>query len=89
MSKSVGKQMHKLIKRLETAFRNPWLELFVGVVLILTGFAEAGETIFEDISGGNIGSHHGVMLLGLAHALKAVPSLLTGLMLFVESENKA
>lgn len=81
--------MHKFIKRMETTFRNPWLELIVGLVLIITGFSEAGETLFDDLSSGNLGSHHGVMLLGLAHALKAVPSLLTGLMLFVESEHNA
>lgn len=33
-----------------------------------SGIIEAGDTIFEDITSGAIGAHHGKILLGFAHA---------------------
>ncbi len=80
--------MHKLAKRMEAFARNPYLELVVGLILMMTGLVEAGESIFEDVSGGDIGAHHGIILLGLAHAFKAVPGILVGITLFAQAETE-
>lgn len=80
--------MHKFLKKIETAARNPWTEAFIGIVLLITGLADAGESIFEDVTSGNVGAHHGVIMLGMVHVLKAVPSILSSLILFADAERK-
>jgi hypothetical protein len=78
--------MHKFLKKIESIARNPWVEAFIGVILLVTGFAEAGENIIEDIKSGNVGAHHGIIMMGLAHAFKSVPSILASMMLFADAE---
>ncbi|MBT3237285.1 MAG: hypothetical protein HOK06_02670 [Rhodospirillaceae bacterium] len=80
--------MHTFIRKFENAVRNPYVEISVGLVLVITGFAEAGESLFEDVSQGNIGAHHGIIVLGLAHAMKAIPSILGSLVLFAEADRE-
>jgi len=63
--------------------------LVVGVILIGTGVSEAGGSIMEDVSNGDLGAHHGVIALGFAHAMKAIPSLLAALMLFADADREA
>jgi hypothetical protein len=67
-----------MLKAIENFVRNPWVELLLGIVICSTGLMEAGDDMFADITSGNLGAHHGVMLLGLAHAIKEVPVLLAG-----------
>ena len=83
--------MHKVAKAIERFVRNPYVELIIGLIIMATGLAEAGDSIVEDISSGDVGAHHGIILLGVAHAFKAVPSILTGILLFAnaEAENDA
>lgn len=81
--------MHRFIKWLENAVRNPYVELFVGLILIVTGLSEAGENIFSDVSSGNLGAHHGVIALGFAHCMKAIPSMLAAIMMFAEADHKS
>jgi|SaaInl4_135m_RNA_FD_contig_31_1738808_length_606_multi_2_in_0_out_0_2 hypothetical protein len=80
--------MHIILRNIEAFSRNPWLDVSVGIILMGTGLIEAGESIFEDISSGDIGAHHGVILLGLAHAFKSLPPILAGMMLFADAEQK-
>lgn len=80
--------MHGFLKQMEGVAKSPHLELIVGLVLMATGLIEAGETIFEDVTSGDVGVHHGMIVLGFAHAFKAIPSILTGLMLFVDAEKR-
>lgn len=80
--------MHAALKKMESAVRNPYIELLIGVILIYTGFLEAGGTIVEDVSNGNLGAHHGVIALGFAHAIQAVPAILTAILLFVDADRK-
>ena len=80
--------MHSIIQKIERFARNPYFGAVVGIVLLLTGLAEAGESIFEDIFSGEVGAHHGIILLGFAHAFKAIPSILSSMMLFADAERK-
>jgi hypothetical protein len=80
--------MHAFLKKTERVAKSPHLELIVGMILMATGLIEAGETLFEDVASGDIGVHHGMIVLGFAHAFKAIPSVLTGMMLFVDAEDR-
>ena len=35
-----------------------------------------------------MGVHHGIIVMGIAHALKVLPSLLVSLMLFADAEEQ-
>ena len=80
--------MHAFLKKMEGVAKSPHLELIVGLILMGTGLIEAGETLFEDVASGDIGVHHGMIVLGFAHAFKAIPSVVAGLMMFVDAEER-
>jgi len=80
--------MHAFLKRVEGVAKSPHLELIVGLILMATGLIEAGEGLFGDLASGNVGVHHGIIVLGFAHAFKAIPSILAGLTLFVDAEER-
>ncbi|NQU58814.1 MAG: hypothetical protein HQ513_16420 [Rhodospirillales bacterium] len=80
--------MHRFILKIENFFRNPYFEAVIGIILLITGLAEAGDSIYEDVTSGNVGAHHGVILLGFVHVLKAIPVILSSFMLFIDAERK-
>lgn len=80
--------MNEFLKKTERVAKSPHLELIVGLILMATGLIEAGETLFEDVASGDIGVHHGMIVLGFAHAFKAIPSVIAGLMLFMDAEER-
>lgn len=59
--------------RIRRLVEHPVTKLLVGLTLLITAGVEAAQGISD------VGAHHGVMLLGLIHALSAVPDLLEGL----------
>lgn len=76
--------MLKFLKKLEAFAKSPIVELVVGGVLVATGLIEAGESIFEDVTAGDLALHHGVIVLGIVHALKALPGVAAGLTLLID-----
>lgn len=80
--------MHKFLKRMEAIAKSPYVELVVGVVLVATGLFEAGESLFSDIAEGDVGLHHGVIVLGVAHAIKALPGAIMGIVLLLDLESR-
>ena len=80
--------MHSFIRKLEKFVKNPHLEAIIGLVIMATGIIEAGDTIFEDIASGDVGAHHGMILLGFAHAFKALPAVLGGMAIFAHAEKR-
>ncbi len=80
--------MHSFIRKIEKIAKNPHLEAIIGIILLATGIIEAGDTIFEDITSGNVGAHHGIIVLGFAHAFKAIPAILAGMAIFAHAEER-
>ena len=80
--------MHSFIRKMEKFVKHPHLEAIIGIVIMATGIIEAGDSIFEDIASGDVGAHHGMILLGFAHAIKAIPAILGGIALFVHAEER-
>ncbi len=80
--------MHSFIRKMEKIAKNPHLEAIIGIILLATGIVEAGDTIFEDLTSGNVGAHHGLIVLGFAHAFKAIPAILGGMAIFAHAEER-
>ena len=57
----------------------PWFTLIIGLALFGSGLAEAWDGLSNNLLTLNIGSEHGVILLGVAHILRALPELFEGL----------
>lgn len=73
---------------MEATAKSPYVELIVGVVLVGTGLFEAGESLFSDIAEGDVGLHHGIIVLGVAHAIKALPGAIMGIVLLLDLESR-
>ena len=54
-----------LLKRLEKFSENPWLDMVLGLIIFSTGVMESGDDFMADLTTGNFGAEHGVMLVGL------------------------
>jgi hypothetical protein len=80
--------MYKFILKVERFAKNPHLEVIVGFILMASGFNEAGEAIFEDITSGEIGAHHGMILLGFATMVRFLPSVLLGFTIFAHAKER-
>lgn len=81
--------MRNFIKRLNAAVQHPYLELITGLILVSTALAETGSSIVDDLLSGHFRVHHGVIVLGLVHCIKALSSLLSTLILISDSDRKA
>ena len=79
--------MYKFLKRMEEIAKSPYVELILGVILVGTGLFEAGESIFSDIAEGDVGLHHGIIVLGIAHAIKALLGAIMGIVLLLDLES--
>ena len=66
----------KLIKRLVDS---PYVNLGVGLLLLVGGLTETWDTLREDLFAGNLRGHHGVAVFGLFKALQAIPEFFEGM----------
>lgn len=71
MRVSIGKTLKRITE-------NPWLNILVGVIFLITGTIEMFDAM-EETEGFVLGVHHGAMVYGLLHALKYLPDLFEGL----------
>lgn len=59
---------------------SPYTHLVLGLAVAGCGIAELVDVVEEDYSElGNVGSHHGVVLVGILHALKGVSEFFDGI----------
>ena len=70
------KALVKLIKRLVDS---PYVNLAVGLLLLVGGLTETWDTLDEDLLSGHLRGHHGVAVFGLFKALKAIPDFFEGM----------
>ncbi len=80
--------MHPTLQRIEKFCTNPHIEAIFGILIMATGFIEGWDSIFEDVTTGDLGAHHGVILMGFIHAFKSIPAILGGLALFAHAEER-
>ena len=65
-------------KALKRVTENPWLNVLVGLIFLITGTIEMFDAM-DEADGLVLGVHHGAMVYGLLHALKYLPDLFEGL----------
>jgi hypothetical protein len=61
-----------LLKRVA---RNAWMHFFLGIVVLASGLADFGMTLLSDLMKGSFHIGHGVVLIGIAHALRALAEI--------------
>lgn len=66
------------MKFLYRCTRSPYLNLAVGLILILVSGDEVIESLRDGLDAGDVNSHLGVAFMGVVHALKALPDLFEG-----------
>jgi hypothetical protein len=54
----------------------PSINVFVGIVLLMTALSEVGTTLHTDIVHGTLKAGHGMILFALAHTLKSVADVI-------------
>ena len=59
--------------------RSPWIDLVVGLLLIVAGLWEVFDTIPQDISDIKFRSQHAIILIGFVTVLPAIVDLFAGL----------
>ena len=55
--------------------KNPWLQLVVGLVMLMSSFAGQQGTLYTDLINFKFRIHHGVNLMGFWQILQALPNL--------------
>ncbi|MEQ8287757.1 hypothetical protein [Thalassospira sp.] len=68
--------MFPFLKKVESWVRNQWVDASVGFILLFTALSDTGDTLFDDVMSGNVGTSHGVLVLGLAHIIRSIPPVL-------------
>ncbi|MCL5969994.1 MAG: hypothetical protein M1450_00630 [Patescibacteria group bacterium] len=58
--------------------KNPYVDLIVGAVLIISGLIEVFSTLPQDLSDLKLGSHHAVIVLGLVTVLRSIVDIFAG-----------
>jgi hypothetical protein len=71
--------MHPAAHAIERFVRNPFTQLAVAVILVVTGAVETYDNIVDEAAAFRPIVGHGVLALGLVHLLQAVPLVIDGL----------
>ena len=79
---------HKAMERLRQFIESPYTNLFVGLILFLTGLSDAWDTFYDDLSHFRFHVHHGIMIYGLFSVVKTIPDLFSSLQYVHQSVRK-
>jgi hypothetical protein len=71
--------MYGVLRGIQWLGNNPYVNIGVGLVLLLTGLSEAWGTWSEDLRHMHLQGHHGLIIFGLFHLLKTLPDLFEGI----------
>lgn len=71
--------MDRLWSILDRVVNSPYLNLFVGLLLVAAALFELSETLVEEVLGVDIQVAHAIFLLGLLTLIRAVEEILQGL----------
>lgn len=71
--------MRKPLRRLRNFVRHPAPQLATGLVLVISGMAEAIYDLISAEHSFRLGVHHGVALFGLVQVLGSLPELVEGM----------
>ena len=67
---------------------NPFLNIAVGFILMVTSLLECLEPFFGNMFHSPIGVHHGAFLFGMVQFMKWLPNMVQGMQLIEHGEDK-
>ena len=82
-------QKKTLMKALKWIAENHWMNLLVSLILIGTSSQQVWADLKGDLAAMHIGSHHGVIILGIFHTLKTLPDIFGSLQAVDDNVEKA
>ena len=65
----------RIIKKIT---ENPYLNLGVGIIFLLSGISETLSEL-QELEEFKLGAHHGVIIFSIMHILKTLPDIFEGL----------
>lgn len=68
-----------MTSKLRRIVENPYLNLFVGILFLLSGLSEAWETLRDDIFNLHFRGSHGIIIFSIMHVMKTIPDFFEGL----------
>ncbi len=68
-----------MAKKLRRILENPFLNLIVGIFLLISGLSEAGDTLWDDIVHLNLKVHHGIIIFAILNVMKTIPEFFDSL----------
>jgi hypothetical protein len=71
--------MRPILRKLARFAKNPNLQMFVAIVLIVTSLQETWGSVAEDFSQLKFRVFHGTLLLGIVHLLRILPEFVEGI----------
>ena len=61
---------------LKRFLENPFIHLFIGLLMLITSVSEAWGTLAKDLKNLDLGTHHTIGMFGLVYALKSLIEVL-------------
>ena len=71
--------MDRFLQRLKAFVDHPITHLLVGLALVTTGGLEIYRDVIDETQRFRVGTHHGIVILGIAQSLAALPDVVAGL----------
>jgi hypothetical protein len=71
--------MMRFLNGLKVIVDHPAMHLLVGLVLIATGVVDMCGDVLDESKRFKVGAHHGIVILGIAQALSALPDFVHGI----------
>ncbi len=70
--------MPVIMKKFSYIFNHPTTRLFNGIILLLTGLLEFGESTFEEMLHWDIGIHHGIIVFAITKVFGSLAEIFEG-----------
>jgi hypothetical protein len=71
--------MDRFLKRLKAFVDHPVTHLLVGLALVTSGGMEIYRDVIDETQRFRFGVHHGIVILGVAQFLAALPDVVVGI----------
>ena len=68
-----------MAKKLRRIVENPFLNLVVGIILLISGLSEVWDTMWDDIVNLNLKVHHGIIIFAILQVIKSIPDFFESL----------
>ena len=79
MTEQSGRKRHPFWKNLQKLTASPYLNILVGIIMLVSGVSEVWKDFEKDFVTTSLGSHHGILAFGFLHVLRYLPEVFDGM----------